>query len=118
MIIWSAKLPWKPPSSNHSYLRSANKRMYMPKEVSDYKKNVAEFARLTYSGKMRLDNLRVEVEHYFSDKRRRDCTNYSKALLDSLENIVYKDDKQLVDVRMKLLHANTDYSIIKIYDDL
>jgi Holliday junction resolvase RusA-like endonuclease len=90
----------------------------MPKEVHEYKENVANFARLTYSGKVREDNLRVEIEHYFSDNRRRDCTNYSKALLDSLENVVYKNDTQLVDVRMKLLHADTDYSIIKIYDDL
>jgi len=88
----------------------------MPKEVAEYKKNVAEFARLTYSGKVREDKLRVEVTHYFADNRRRDCTNYSKALLDALQEIVYKDDMQLIDVHMKIDHDTTSYTIIKIYD--
>lgn len=114
MIIYSAKFPWKPPSINQLYSTYNGLRL-LSREARAYKKNVADFAAMTYSGKMRTDLLCAHIIHRFGDKRRRDATNYHKALLDALEGIVYVDDRQLIDVRMQIEFCDEYSTEIKIY---
>jgi crossover junction endodeoxyribonuclease RusA len=40
-------------------------------------------------------DVEMTIMLYFGDKRRRDVDNYNKLILDSLEGICYKDDKQV-----------------------
>lgn len=117
MIVFSGKFPWKPPSVN-SMWRSFRGRNILSKESREYKDNVAQFAALQFSGKLRTEHLRAHIIHSFGDKRRRDATNYHKALLDALEGIIYVDDRQLVDVRLQILFGKEYYSEIRIYDDV
>lgn len=115
MIVWSAKFPWKAPSSNHSYLRSSNGRMFMPKEVKEFKDNVARMARYTYSGVMRTEKLACEITLCFKDKRRRDISNHIKATMDALQGVVYEDDKQFEDIRILKGEEKEDSVTIKIW---
>lgn len=115
-LLWSAKIPWKPPSSNHSYLRSKNGRMYMPKEVREYKDNVGQFASITYNGSPIKTNLYAEVTHIFNDNRKRDVQNLNKALFDALENIIYVNDTQIKKILMELQNGKEEGTIIKLYD--
>lgn len=39
----------------------------------------------------------VQIDYYFPDKRRRDCGNHDKVLLDAMNGVVYEDDKQIGD---------------------
>ena len=87
----------------------------MPKEVTDYKKNVAKVARYTYSGEVLTCNLKTEIVICFKDNRRRDISNHIKALLDCLEGIVYKNDTQLVDIHIIKGNEKEDSVTIKIW---
>ena len=40
--------------------------------------------------------VRLEVDLFFGDNRRRDIDNWHKILLDSLTGVIWKDDSQIV----------------------
>lgn len=44
---------------------------------------------------------RITLDFHPPDRRRRDVTNYCKALLDALQGACYADDYQLVDIRIR-----------------
>ena len=70
-------------------------RFYMTREgkatKERYKVEIAE----QYEGSPVGSNLVASVNLYFKDKRRRDVDNYNKILLDSMEGLIYDDDKQI-----------------------
>lgn len=112
MIEWNyiIQLDFLPPSSNHTYFRSNNKRMFMSKEGHVFKESVGWIARKCEPIKGEVE---VDVTFYFPDKRRRDAQNLEKLTWDSLEGYCYLDDKQIAErhVHRKYGDAKT---IIKI----
>ncbi len=97
-------LSGRPISINHLYKvgRSRGGRMtkYMTAEGKNAKEAWALEAKVQLvkqRAEMFLhDNLSVTIKFYFEDKKRRDADNYSKALLDCLSDLVWKDDKQIM----------------------
>ncbi|MCK4554887.1 RusA family crossover junction endodeoxyribonuclease [Candidatus Parcubacteria bacterium] len=67
----------------------------MTNEGKDLKELYQLEARKQYKGKVILGDVILEVILFFKDKRRRDVDNYNKLVLDSLEGVVYEDDKQI-----------------------
>lgn len=43
----------------------------------------------------------LDIKLYFKDKRKHDWDNYHKIAMDSMEGIVYKDDNQIQDARVR-----------------
>lgn len=59
----------------------------------------------------------VNVTLYFGDKRGRDIDNYGKLLYDSLEGIVYLDDKQIQKATTTKSYCKSDPRIeIEVYE--
>lgn len=50
-------------------------------------------------GEPTTDPVALEVVYHPPDRRRRDCHNYDKAIMDALTGSVYADDSQVVDWR-------------------
>jgi crossover junction endodeoxyribonuclease RusA len=48
----------------------------------------------------------VELDFLLPDRRKRDLDNLSKAVLDSMNKIVWKDDNQVVDLRIQKILAS------------
>jgi len=67
----------------------------MKPEAKAYKESAAWQARSQYRGKPITEDLEVEFTYYFGDGRIHDQLNYNKSLADSLNQIVWKDDKQI-----------------------
>ena len=88
------ELPW-PPSINH-YWRHTKNGHYISSEGQSYRK-IVYFACHRLQGLISKESrLRMSIEAYPPDKRRRDLDNILKALLDSLEHAgVYDDDSQI-----------------------
>ena len=84
-----------PPSVNH-YYRRVGPRTLISREGRAYRDTVV--STLAALGVSPLDGpLDVEIELYPPDRRRRDCDNSMKALLDSLQHGgAYVDDSQIV----------------------
>jgi crossover junction endodeoxyribonuclease RusA len=95
------ELPF-PPSVNH-YYRRVGHRTLISRKGRTFRHTVC--ARLATLGLRRLKGpLRIEIEVYPPDRRRRDIDNVQKALLDALQHGgLYDDDSQIVKLDIEKL---------------
>ena len=92
-------LPW-PPSVN-TYWRNFDGRMIISARGREYRETVGDQMTLQKMVKHFKGHLKVEIEAFRPDKRRRDLDNLLKATLDGLAHAgVYEDDSQIVDLRI------------------
>jgi crossover junction endodeoxyribonuclease RusA len=92
-------LPW-PPSVN-TYWRNFDGRMIISARGREYREIVGDQMTLQKMVKHFKGQLRIEIEAFRPDKRRRDLDNLLKATLDGLAHAgVYEDDSQIVDLRI------------------
>ncbi len=95
------ELPW-PPSVNH-YWRMGHNRIYLGSKGRLYKAMVAGIVRYARPEAFTGD-VSVEIEMYPPDRRRRDCDNPMKAILDSLGKAgLYEDDNQVKHIQAWML---------------
>jgi len=93
------ELPF-PPSVNH-YYRRVGHRTLISREGRAFRRKVC--ALVAAAGvRPLIGRLRIEIEVYPPDRRRRDIDNVQKALLDALEHGgAYRDDSQLVKLEIE-----------------
>jgi crossover junction endodeoxyribonuclease RusA len=88
--MFTMHLPY-PPSVN-TYWKSWRGRVVISKEGKKYKDVVKIMTRHVRPTE---ENVSIRIEVYPPDRRRRDIDNVLKALLDSLNGVVYHDDSQI-----------------------
>ncbi len=104
-------LPW-PPSVNR-YWRTFQGRMIISAEGRSYRKAVADQVFIQSGAKNYTGKLRVQIEAFRPDKRRRDLDNLLKAVLDGCTHAgVWEDDSNIVDLR--IYWADTIGGMIKV----
>jgi len=92
-------LPW-PPSVN-TYWRTFQGRMIISAKGREYRKSVADQVLIQRGAKHYAGKMRVEIEAYRPDNRRRDLDNLLKAVLDACTHAgVWEDDSNIVDLRI------------------
>ena len=92
-------LPW-PPSVN-TYWRNFDGRMIISAKGREYRETVGDQMTVQKMVRHFAGPLRVVIEAWRPDKRRRDLDNLLKAILDGLAHAgVYEDDSQIVDLRI------------------
>ena len=92
-------LPW-PPSVN-KYWRTFQGRMIISAEGRSYRKAVADQVLIQRGAKHYTGKLRVQIEAFRPDNRRRDLDNLLKAVLDGCTHAgVWEDDSNIVDLRI------------------
>ena len=104
-------LPW-PPSVN-KYWRTFQGRMIISAEGRAYRKAVADQVLIQRGAKHYAGKLRVVIEAYRPDNRRRDLDNLLKAVLDGCTHAgVWEDDSNVVDLR--IYWADTVGGMLKV----
>ena len=104
-------MPW-PPSVN-AYWRTFQGRMIISAEGRSYRKAVADQVLIQRGAKHFAGKLKVEIEAFRPDKRRRDLDNLLKAVLDGLTHAgVWEDDSNIVDLR--IYWADTVGGMLKV----
>ena|SRR3990167_1694577 len=83
-----------PISNNHIY-KTHGHIVYLSKEGKDLKEQYQWQAKAQYKGEPLLGRLKVSVDLYFGDKRKRDIDNFGKLWQDSFNGIVWLDDSQI-----------------------
>ena len=92
-------LPW-PPSVNR-YWRTFQGRMIISAEGRSYRKAVADQVFIQRGAKHYEGKLKVVIEAWRPDNRKRDLDNLLKAVLDSLTHAgVWADDGLIIDLRI------------------
>ena len=98
MIEFVYQLPW-PPSVNHIYSRTKKGGVMLNPKAREYREEVIYTigkGHTTLNG-----SLRVVVDAYMPDKRKRDIDNIMKSLGDAMTHAgVWKDDSQIDDLRI------------------
>ena len=89
-----------PQSTNHIYRRGGHV-IYMSEDGRTMKKSYIVQAKQQFKNPPFEGNLSVSIQLYFKDKRRRDIDNWHKILLDSLTGIVWNDDSQIQEMRVR-----------------
>lgn len=107
------EFPYCPPSIN-TYYRRAGTTMYLTKKGRDFKKNMLEYLQNTlgYKRDALEDRLKVCIEIKFKEKRKRDVDNYNKAILDSFNGVVWKDDEIIDELTTRKSYGNKENMII------
>ena len=104
-------LPW-PPSVN-KYWRTFQGRMIISAEGRSYRKAVADQVLIQRGAKHYAGKLRVNIEAFRPDNRRRDLDNLLKAVLDGCTYAgVWEDDSNIVDLR--IYWADTVGGMLKV----
>lgn len=89
------ELPF-PPSVN-TYWRNFNGRMLISKKGREYRKAVADQVLIQKGAKHYSNKIKITIEAYRPDERKRDLDNLLKAPLDALTHAgVYCDDNLIV----------------------
>ena len=92
-------LPW-PPSVN-TYWRNVNGRTIISAKGREYRQAVGDMILVQRAVCHYAGPLRVDIQAFRPDKRRRDLDNLLKAVLDGMTYAgVYDDDSQIVDLRI------------------
>lgn len=92
-------LPW-PPSVN-TYWRTFQGRMIISANGRQYRKDVADQVLIQRGAKHIAGKVRVVIEAWRPDNRRRDLDNLLKAVLDGCTHAgVWEDDSNIVDLRI------------------
>lgn len=92
-------LPW-PPSVNR-YWRTFQGRMIISAEGRSYRKAVADQVLIQRGAKHYEGKMKVEIQAWRPDNRRRDLDNLLKAVLDACTHAgVWVDDSNIVDLRI------------------
>ena len=89
-----------PPSVNHCYFTKSNGQRILKKEAKHW---IAQAQMIGMVAKgyqawqfSENEKLIMELTVYWQDKRRRDMSNLHKLIADSLEGVLYADDKWLL----------------------
>ena len=102
-MVLVLELPF-PPSVNRiwrSVLVRGRCMTLLSRAGREYRKRVAEAVTVAHAGVLLTTRLSVTIEVYPPNKRRLDCHNRTKALLDALEHAgVYEDDSQVKELHV------------------
>ena len=103
-----------PPSVN-TYWRNYNGRMLISEKGRKYRKMVVDQVMIYQGRKQMQGKVKVTIEAYRPDKRRRDLDNLLKAPLDALTHAgVYQDDELIVDLRIYWAEDNGGFIKVKV----
>ena len=104
-------LPW-PPTVN-TYYRNINGKTIISAKGRAYRETVADEVMIQRAAKNLDVALKVEIEAFRPDRRRRDLDNLFKAMLDSMVHAgVMSDDALIMDLR--IFWSNEVGGIVKI----
>tara|TARA_Y100000741_G_C18229527_1_gene549218 strand:- start:1184 stop:1525 length:342 start_codon:yes stop_codon:yes gene_type:complete len=82
----------------NKFYRTYAGRILISKDGKDFKKLVQAY--LTNYTKI-MGKVKLIIEVYFKDKRKRDLDNFAKVLIDCLKNKLFEDDDQIYELQMK-----------------
>lgn len=90
---------------------------YRDPRVTAWQEAVAVMARQAMQGNSppKGDAIRVHLRFHLPDRRRRDCDNLSKAVLDACNGILWEDDKQITELHIRKVRSTDPGVFVEVY---
>lgn len=110
--MYKFNLNIKPLSVNQCY-RTWRGRMLLSKPGREYKNIIEKVIKEQFLDEIIKENVKMKINLFFSDNRKRDCDNYQKPLIDCFNKNVLKDDSQIFDLRT-IKHLGCEHDSIEI----
>lgn len=106
-------LPW-PPTANTYWRRNGN-RYFLSNKGQDYRNTIVKTCFI-YAGLFDEDaRLKVSIQAFPPDKRKRDLDNLFKSLIDSLQSArIFHDDSQIDQLSIQRMPDNENKVIVEI----
>ncbi len=86
-------------------VRGRTAYIYTPERTKEYQNTVGWHARAAVQGDALACPVAVAIDLYLHGKRRIDVDNCAKSILDGMNGVVYLDDNQVVDLRVRKLRV-------------
>lgn len=101
------------PISYYQYLKQNRYRKYISKKGREYKEKLEEELFACMINKDIIDeDCKVDIKLYFNTKHKHDVDNFAKPILDCMSEIVFTDDKLVVDLRVRKYYSDSCKIII------
>ena len=108
------EIPFGPDSVNTHWRTSKYGGQYLSKAGRQFRENVQNFIK-TQKYIIFTKKIKVNIELYFKDNRKKDIDNYFKAILDSFNGFLYTDDSFIYELKStKKLGCDRDYFVIEV----
>jgi len=115
-LIFEIEIEGKIPSVNRYWRHTRQGHHYISQEGREFKEKLQWMAK---AKKVKPTSEPVDLHLYWYCKKTcngGDLDNRLKVVLDALEGIVYKNDKQVVRIRAeKIMNSSNDFVVIKVF---
>lgn len=89
------------PLSYYQYLTQNRFRKYITKRGREYKRIIEDILSIfMIDKKVITGDCSVTLEFYHNNKRKNDVDNFAKPILDFMSDIIYVDDKQVIELHI------------------
>ena len=95
-----------PVLSKKNRLKFGRGRTYKDQVVVDFERDLKDAIFSHWRGAPLQNDVSVSIEVTVPDRRRRDLQNFSDTICDTMNEIVYTDDSQIVDLKMRKIYGN------------
>jgi Holliday junction resolvase RusA-like endonuclease len=87
--------PFRLISKDNEKVFNRQGRCFLSRRFKDFEKVVRDYTAMQYKGKALDCNIAVDIYAYFENKKHCDCFNLPKGVMDALQGIVFKNDRQI-----------------------
>ena len=118
MMAIRLEFPFKLISKDNEKLQNRQGRYFLSAKYKAFSEKVRLFALSQYRGKPIEGDISIHIIAGFGDKRHCDCGNLPKGLLDSLQNILYLNDRQIKKLECIVLDNEPRDSFIVMIEEI
>jgi crossover junction endodeoxyribonuclease RusA len=81
----------------------------------EYKKQTIDLLKNQYEGFTPITGkIKLEIDIYWKDKRKRDIDNAAKSLLDCMKGLLFDDDDQVYELMRKYIGCPENKTVIEL----
>lgn len=90
---------------NQSRSRNSKGQCFLLTKYRGFESAIKTLTKQQYKGELLTGNIGMQITALYTNKKHQDCVNLSKSICDALQNIVYKNDKQIKEIFIKVFEG-------------